>query len=101
MFGLVSALGYDSIPLSIPNPADPTKPPINININLNYTDNNPQNLYNAINALPMVPTGTDPTGVVCAGSDRKDCRLAPVVSDRRRRQRGSRRHEFALVGSPG
>ena len=40
IFGLVHALGYDTIPISIPNPLDPTKPPFVININLNYTDNN-------------------------------------------------------------
>lgn len=70
VFGLLNALGYDSIPVNVG--------PVSANINLNYVRNNGAQLYNAINAVPMQPGGT-PTN--CLLSDNKNgCRLVPVAT---------------------
>ena len=81
LLGLVNALGYQTIPLSIPNPLDPTAPPFVVNINLNYTNNRPQNVYDTINALTMQKDSYGPLDIFCSDSNNTNgCRIANVVT---------------------
>lgn len=70
LFGLVNALGFDTIPINAG--------PVSATINLNYVKNNGVDLYNAINAVPMQPGGTPAN---CLLSDNKNgCRVVPVAT---------------------
>lgn len=73
ILGLVTALGYDSIPIALPGGAG------TITINLHQVGNSPEKVYNAINAV-AIPS-TDALGLQCSGSDAPaHCRIAPVVT---------------------
>lgn len=73
ILGLVNALGYKSIPINLPGGAG------TVTINLHYTNNKPENVYNAINAV-SIPS-TDGAGATCSSATSPaHCRLAPVVT---------------------
>lgn len=71
LMGLLSALGVKTIPLTVGG--------VTANFNLNWTESNPQNVYNALNALPLATTPVSPL-VPCGNANSASCRITPLYA---------------------